>query len=315
MDFYFNNVRKYRVKDTRYQAGRVRFGYGCRAFEIKKLSVKGGRPTPSGCKSNYRYLPKYSECKASSIWANNRMGVSHGRGLLNSPQGWSARYNRKGQWWQMDAGAIRPIVGIETQRRRNSGQRVTGYKVMTSRDGRTWAFVDGGKVFSGNENNEAKVLQRFSSAVMARYVRLVVQTWSQHISMRAALRLGRMPCTGTLLSAGMPVRQSSEGWGGRPRRAVDGNTDGRYSKKSCSHTKNAGSLFLWCSPPVAQPAASQAQNRTDPASPSPASYTNNPRLDVFFFRGGGGGGLGQFTNWECLVCTNQLRRRYSDLKP
>jgi hypothetical protein len=40
----------------------------------------------------------------SSIWANNAVGVGHGKGRLNSAQAWSAWYNQVGEWLQIDAG-------------------------------------------------------------------------------------------------------------------------------------------------------------------------------------------------------------------
>jgi hypothetical protein len=40
------------------------------------------------------------------------------------------------------------------------------------------------------------------------------------------------------LALGKPAQQSSTGWGGDPRRAVDGNPDGNYGANSVSHTEN-----------------------------------------------------------------------------
>ena len=42
-----------------------------------------------------------------------------------------------------------------------------------------------------------------------------------------------------LVSQGKKAYQSSEGWSGRPSRAVDGNTNQNYSKGSCTHTKSS----------------------------------------------------------------------------
>merc|ERR1719453_2113876 len=39
-----------------------------------------------------------------------------------------------------------------------------------------------------------------------------------------------------LLSLRKPTSQVNTGWGGRSSRAVDGNTDGRYGRRSCTHT-------------------------------------------------------------------------------
>jgi len=43
-----------------------------------------------------------------------------------------------------------------------------------------------------------------------------------------------------LVSQRRPAKQSSEGWSGRPSRAVDGNTNQRYGHKSCTHTQRSG---------------------------------------------------------------------------
>merc|ERR1712070_1171799 len=166
------------------------------ALKIGKGCTGRRRSRALRCSGSRNYIPSYSECKASSIWGNDKMGHRHGSGNLNSGQGWSAKHNKRGQWWQIDARSVKPITGVRTQRRRNNAQRVTGYKVKVSKNGRHWKWVDGGRVFRGNRaNNEAVVTQNFRKPVNARYVRLVVQTWSHHISMRSALKIGK-GCTG-----------------------------------------------------------------------------------------------------------------------
>ena len=44
--------------------------------------------------------------------------------------------------------------------------------------------------------------------------------------------------TMSLLSQGRPTKQSSVGWSGVPQRAVDGNVDGRYGARSCTHSRH-----------------------------------------------------------------------------
>lgn len=151
-----------------------------------------GRTVRNKCFRSYQSNPGYSRCKASSVWGNDRIGWRHGAGRLHSGQGWSARHNHRGEWWQIDAGRMVPVSGIYTQRRRGSSQRVTQYKVKLSRDGVYWTWVDGGRVFNGNHhNNEGVVTGSFRHPVRARFVRIIAWHWSHHISMRASLRLGR----------------------------------------------------------------------------------------------------------------------------
>ena len=44
---------------------------------------------------------------------------------------------------------------------------------------------------------------------------------------------------------GKPATQSSEGWGGNPNRATDGNTNGQWGGGSVTHTDNPGSPSWW----------------------------------------------------------------------
>eukprot|EP00994_Dinema_validum_P004160 NODE_219_length_2199_cov_177.880000_g142_i6.p1 GENE.NODE_219_length_2199_cov_177.880000_g142_i6~~NODE_219_length_2199_cov_177.880000_g142_i6.p1 ORF type:complete len:699 (-),score=173.73 NODE_219_length_2199_cov_177.880000_g142_i6:103-2148(-) len=108
---------------------------------------------------------------------------------LNSKSGWCARHNRANQWHEMDAGGIEAISGIAIQGRRGYGQRVTGFTVKYSKDGRTWKWVDHGKVFEGNNDNTTVKKVIFNEAIYGRYVRIVVKSWHSHISMRCALLL------------------------------------------------------------------------------------------------------------------------------
>ena len=67
-------------------------------------------------------------------------------------------------------------------------QYVKSYKVQVSGDGSSWSDVDGGQVFTANSAaNNDKVENLFASPVSARFVRIVVQTWNRHISMRSGV--------------------------------------------------------------------------------------------------------------------------------
>lgn len=138
--------------------------------------------------------PAYSQCKASSVSWNDPIGQCHGTGNLDSPQGWSANL-AKGydpvQWWQMDTGSVQAIGSVTTQGRAENEkyvQLVTAYTVKYSTDERNWQDVDGGKTFTANKASDTpntKVTNVFSQPVMARYLRIVVTSCFEHITMRA----------------------------------------------------------------------------------------------------------------------------------
>jgi hypothetical protein len=85
---------------------------------------------------------------------------------------------------QMDLGLTMNVVGVVTQGRKNWNQWVTSYQVSTSADGKSWKSAGG--TYTGNRDRSSKVKGMFPSPVLARYVRISVQTWLGHISMRAA---------------------------------------------------------------------------------------------------------------------------------
>jgi len=157
---------------------------------LQFMKLKDAAPAICSGESPSVDSPGYSRCKASSVWDNDPIGRSHGLGRLGSSQAWSARTNRKGEWWQIDAGSPTPIVGVRTQGRSggSDNQRVTAYKVSTSTDGKSWSAVDGGKVFAANAaRSDTTVVNKFSKPVRGRYVRIIVESWKHHVSMRAAL--------------------------------------------------------------------------------------------------------------------------------
>merc|ERR1719313_286704 len=53
----------------------------------------------------------------STVWANERSGVGHARGMLDSPQGWSVGKTDDNPWMQIDLGEDRLVGGVVTQGR------------------------------------------------------------------------------------------------------------------------------------------------------------------------------------------------------
>jgi len=162
-------------------------GFGKRIISSGHVSTAhgGGKKKKASCKTEN---VSYSRSRASSRWSNNRIGHSHGKGRLDSNQAWSARHNRRGEWWQMDLGSKKSVGGVVTQGRTAHNQYVTGYKVQVSDNGHHFRWVDGGRVMRANSGaNNHKKTNMFRSRVNARYVRIVVWSWRGHISMRSAV--------------------------------------------------------------------------------------------------------------------------------
>jgi hypothetical protein len=84
----------------------------------------------AACKDTIAFTPPDIGNTYSTTWNNDRRGLGHGRGRLNSPQAWSSAINQVGHWMQIDIGEITSIAGIVTQGRRDAPQWVTSYEVQ-----------------------------------------------------------------------------------------------------------------------------------------------------------------------------------------
>ena len=120
----------------------------------------------------------------SSVYNDDKIGTGHARSTINSPQGWTAKTSKAGEWIQMDLGRARWVVGTRIQPRAypSHGQYVSEYTVSTSLDGKSWAGVPG--VYHGNASEHTESLFK-GPVVRARYVRMIVLKWHGRVSLRA----------------------------------------------------------------------------------------------------------------------------------
>ena len=124
--------------------------------------------------------------KYSSIWGNDTIGNGHARSMINSSQAWSAKYNRKGQWIEIDMGHEKQIGGVVIQPRKRSywRQYVKYVDVFTKKDGeRNWTKQLSNAKANTQPNQTTKIY--FNNISICRYVRISVLDWNDHISMRS----------------------------------------------------------------------------------------------------------------------------------
>ena len=98
-----------------------------------------------------------------------------------------------GEWWQMDLGSMKQVKGVVTQGCGycSFGTQTWSYKVkVRTRDVEGWRKIDSGKVFVANHvSGNEKVVNIFDLPVPAQSVRIVVDTWTHYVQMRAAVLL------------------------------------------------------------------------------------------------------------------------------
>eukprot|EP00930_Biecheleria_cincta_P037254 TRINITY_DN25547_c0_g1_i3.p1 TRINITY_DN25547_c0_g1~~TRINITY_DN25547_c0_g1_i3.p1 ORF type:complete len:915 (+),score=149.98 TRINITY_DN25547_c0_g1_i3:57-2747(+) len=152
--------------------------------------VQAAATAPDEIPTRTSHVINPPECSReySSIFGNDAWGTGHGQSMLDSPQAWSAATSRAGEWMNMDLGFPVTVIGVVTEGRRGSDQCVTKFTAQYSIDGVTWENVPG-----EHRAGPQKVRVGFYDEYPARYVKLLVQDWNAHVSMRAAVLVKAEP--------------------------------------------------------------------------------------------------------------------------
>jgi len=103
----------------------------------------------------------------------NRTGLNWAAGTVNTSQ-----------WFQVDLGQTETVVGVATQGRHNTAQRIETYRIQYSNDGSNFTDYDGGALLTGNTDANTIVRNDFNPTFTARYVRFLPQSWNSHLSAR-----------------------------------------------------------------------------------------------------------------------------------
>ncbi|XP_029858081.1 discoidin, CUB and LCCL domain-containing protein 1 isoform X4 [Aquila chrysaetos chrysaetos] len=172
------------------------------------LSDKRFTFTSNGCNKSLSleegFLSK-SQVTASSYWEEtNEFGQvfqwSPDKAWLQVPGlAWASNHSSNREWLEIDLGEKKRITGIKTT---GSGSTVMNFnfyvKTFTmnyKNNNSKWRTYKGilsneEKVFQGNSNSGDIVRNNFIPPIVARYVRIIPQTWNQRI----ALKLELMGC-------------------------------------------------------------------------------------------------------------------------
>ncbi|XP_036440212.1 milk fat globule EGF and factor V/VIII domain containing a [Colossoma macropomum] len=108
---------------------------------------------------------------------------------------WSADFNDRSDWLQVDLEKPKRITGIITQGAKDFGvvQFVSAFKVAYSDDGQSWTVIKEqqsnktDKVFPGNIDNNTHKKNLFEPPFIARFVRFLPWEWHERITLRMEL--------------------------------------------------------------------------------------------------------------------------------
>ncbi|KAG1971327.1 inactive carboxypeptidase-like protein [Pimephales promelas] len=129
----------------------------------------------------------------------SHLGFSALRGRLNMQNSayeedvyggaWCADTEEKEHWFQVDARREVEFTGVITQGRNSETHNdfVSSYFVAFSNDSREWTVLHDGYaewLFYGNVDKDTPVMTEFSYPVVARYIRILPQSWNGSLCMR-----------------------------------------------------------------------------------------------------------------------------------
>ncbi|KAG9263018.1 adipocyte enhancer-binding protein 1 [Astyanax mexicanus] len=135
-------------------------------------------------------------------------GFSAQRGRLNMQSsadeddiyggGWCADSEEKEHWFQLDARREVEYTGVITQGRTSetNDDFVSSYFVAFSNDSRDWTVLHDGYaewLFYGNVDKDTPVKNEFSVPMVARYIRILPQSWNGSLCMRLEMLACPLP--------------------------------------------------------------------------------------------------------------------------
>ncbi|MEQ2187618.1 hypothetical protein GOODEAATRI_006558, partial [Goodea atripinnis] len=101
---------------------------------------------------------------------------------------WCANSEDRIHWFEIDARKETEFTGVITQGRDSlNDDYVTSYFLAFSNDSREWTTIHDGYadwLFFGNSDKDTPVMNRLAEPVLARYIRIIPQSWNGSLCMR-----------------------------------------------------------------------------------------------------------------------------------
>jgi hypothetical protein len=141
----------------------------------------------------------YSGHKSSGNYGGDAIGTSHGTGRLDSGQGWSAKTNAVGEWYELSLANPTDVSGVVIKGRVQGGQYVTSLKVKYKNADGNWGPIDSGYIFEGSYIGDSQANIFFEKPVKTSAIRIYPQTWVNHMSLRAGLITGGSTTEGYMI--------------------------------------------------------------------------------------------------------------------
>ena len=132
----------------------------------------------------------YSNHSSSANWSDNKIGVSHGAGRLDSSRSWSAKKNKNTEWYQLSVNNPINVAGVAMKGRPDHPQWITSVKIKYEDENGDFKDVDGGFTFNANYDKHSLVKIFFENPIRTKSIRFYPQSWNSHASARFGILRG-----------------------------------------------------------------------------------------------------------------------------
>ena len=132
----------------------------------------------------------YSNHSSSANWSDDKIGVSHGAGRLDSSRSWSAKKNKNTEWYQLRVNNPINVAGVAMKGRPDHPQWITSVKIQYEDENGDFKDVDGGFTFNANYDKHSLVKIFFENPIRTKSIRIYPQSWKSHASGRFGILRG-----------------------------------------------------------------------------------------------------------------------------
>uniref|UniRef100_A0A669DGJ7 AE binding protein 1 n=1 Tax=Oreochromis niloticus TaxID=8128 RepID=A0A669DGJ7_ORENI len=165
------------------KSSEISYGLGTKAKKCPPLGLESHKVEPdqlsASSMSQYHFAPQRARLnmQGSDDEDNIRGGA------------WCANSEDAIHWFEIDARRATEFTGVITQGRDslNDNDYVTSYFLAFSNDSREWTTIHDGYadwLFFGNNDKDTPVMNQLAVPVVARYMRIIPQSWNGSLCMR-----------------------------------------------------------------------------------------------------------------------------------
>uniref|UniRef100_A0A3P8PK91 Uncharacterized protein n=1 Tax=Astatotilapia calliptera TaxID=8154 RepID=A0A3P8PK91_ASTCA len=160
------------------KSSEISYGLGPKAKSCPPLGMESHKVEPdqlsASSMSQYHFAPQRARL---NMQENIRGGA------------WCANSEDAIHWFEIDARRATEFTGVITQGRDslNDNDYVTSYFLAFSNDSREWTTIHDGYadwLFFGNNDKDTPVMNQLAVPVVARYMRIIPQSWNGSLCMR-----------------------------------------------------------------------------------------------------------------------------------